>query len=199
MRIETKEVKIYNYDDLLLPENIELKNKVIEAWRASILEDTAWQNRTIEDLTEYYLHDMGFEDCKIYYSGFYSQGDGACFDCTSFNIEKLLNETSLIDKEKKRILKIKDYFFIRIYTTNYSYSHENCRKLEVYKDFTKACPCVEKLLDKLEFQLENLRKTASRHIYKAIESAWEHENEEATIMGILHSNGYEFTEDGTIY
>jgi hypothetical protein len=74
MRTVTIEKTILKYNEL----NEEQKRKVIEKLYDLNTNDSYWHESVIEDYTTI-LEILGFRDIKIYFSGFYSQGDGACF------------------------------------------------------------------------------------------------------------------------
>ena len=79
-------------DDLSNPiiQNIIEKNRYIN------VETDFWYEHILEDV-QYILENMGFVEPKIYFSGFYSQGDGACFSAEYYGYDK------------NKILELKDY------------------------------------------------------------------------------------------
>jgi len=73
------------YDDL----SDEAKERALSWWSESFSGDDSWSESVIEDWKEHRLPEMGFgENAEIAFSGFWSQGDGASFTCTSFDLRK---------------------------------------------------------------------------------------------------------------
>ena len=92
---------LYEYEDIIKPENSNLLEKILDK-HYDINTDHEWYDCIIDDYVTK-LDNIGFIDVDVNFSGFHSQGDGACFDCKNFDIEKLLQYTTLTDNEKKRI------------------------------------------------------------------------------------------------
>ena len=68
-------VNVYKFDEL----SDEAKEKVLEKHRDINVDDSHWYEFTMEMWKEK-LKEAGFDDAEIHFSGFWSQGDGACFD-----------------------------------------------------------------------------------------------------------------------
>src|SRR5438132_14187584 len=73
--MHTVSVNLYAFDELAP----EVQKKVVERESSINVDDTFWYKPIIEDWTEALEH-RGFEQVKILFSGFGSQGDGACFE-----------------------------------------------------------------------------------------------------------------------
>jgi hypothetical protein len=89
MRI--KEITVYGFAEL----TGDVQKNVVDHFR-DINIDYEWWNCLYDDWNTK-LEEYGFTTPKIYFSGFYSQGDGACFDAgidldQAFN--KLFGRTS---------------------------------------------------------------------------------------------------------
>lgn len=120
--METLEIKVYDIDEL----SEKAKEKALEKHRHWNTEMNDWWDCAYEGLYEK-LKEKGFEDCKIWFSGFWSQGDGACFDCTHFDEEKLLANLDLNEYEKEAVRKMNCSYTIN--TINPHYSHKHTRSL----------------------------------------------------------------------
>ena len=57
------------------------KDKVIEELRNINVDHDSWHEFTTDEFTEK-LKSLGYTDIKTYFTGFWSQGDGACFTAT---------------------------------------------------------------------------------------------------------------------
>ncbi|MEM4250940.1 MAG: hypothetical protein QW828_03825 [Candidatus Bathyarchaeia archaeon] len=134
--MRTVAVNVYTFDEL----KPEVQNKVIDAYRNINICNNDWWDGVYEHWYEE-LKKHGFMHCKISFSGFGSQGDGACFDCDDFDIEKLIArgynpvETEVLWVVVESVI---------ISTINHHYSHHNTRKFEVY---CKESGDVQRLLD----------------------------------------------------
>lgn len=201
--------KVYSFREL----NDEAKTKAIKnrRYKGEYDLDTDY---IVEDLEESY----GFTDVKVYWSGFYSQGDGACFT------GRLDNNgiAKLIEKENKvfqftafyNALKLNTiYCTIKIehsgryyheYMTNTTCYFENQDNSELTGDIAKDA---EKFQDWFDDRINDktdrskncgdgwlIRK--NKAIYKMLESDDEYKNSDEYISEQLIESGEEFTEDG---
>ncbi len=73
--MHTISINLYPFEELAP----EVQRKVLERERSINVEEAYWYEPIIEDWTEE-LEQRGFENTKILFSGFGSQGDGACFE-----------------------------------------------------------------------------------------------------------------------
>jgi hypothetical protein len=151
---------------------------------------------------------IGFENAKIHFSGFWSQGDGACFDA-DVNVEKALN-AFLMCNHPARNFDVAAYekwltlaergaisAHIRKVGPYNIYAHANTRDLEL------DCVFSQKAWDKLglgacQDLLEQLRHDACQEIYSSLEKEYEYLTGRGAILGTIEANEYEFTEDGRL-
>lgn len=56
-------------------------SKVLDAYRDVFISHGWWDDTYSQFCEEMREHGIGIEESKIYFSGFSSQGDGACFEC----------------------------------------------------------------------------------------------------------------------
>src|SRR5437660_717973 len=73
--MHTVSVNLYAFGELAP----EVQRKVVERERFINIEDAYWYEPIIRDWTEQ-LEKLGFQNTRILFSGFGSQGDGACFE-----------------------------------------------------------------------------------------------------------------------
>lgn len=175
----------------------EVKQKAIEKNRYINVDFDDWYDFTIDDW-QYKLEKIGFTNSKIYFSGFWSQGDGACFD-SDIDLELILNNLDLTDDEKNQILKLKDDFDIMILQTNNSnlYSHEKTRYINV-DDFYVENDDDKFLLNKLENLTEELRYDLCKQIYKDLENEYDYLTGDDCVYETLQANEYYFESNGDI-
>jgi len=177
MKIKT--INLLSFKEL----NEDQKKKVIENYNLINVDDDEWHNFIIEEWKEK-LARQGFEDANINFSGFWSQGDGASFNC-SVNLEKFLKGRRAISKYSKEIKKQKEEGFNVAIKNGGFYYHE----------YTMAVECYDLENDQLEnFILEEAREQA-RKIYKELEKNYEYLTGEESITETLIVNEYLFNEE----
>lgn len=156
---EAKKVAIHNYR-----EHMEFNSYfIIEGWK--------------EKLAQY-----GFIDPKIYYSGFWSQGDGACFDCDRIDIE-------LFNKAFNKSIPKDTELYIASNSNSNHYSHEMTRYID----------CNYEEDEKYSLIVEAERLDLCKEIYKALEKEYDYQNSDEAISENIIANGYDFTIDGNIF
>lgn len=181
--------------------NEEQQKKVLEQHRDL---ETAWL--TAEDLVwdlsdaGATIADAGFIEPEVHFQLDGSQGEGACFDCSTFNYDLLLEDLDIPHKS----------LFIKILTNEesaygeitrpeasfaYHYCHENCRRFYIVINTTYNCPRVEAILEKIRYHIEQKRYylclTAKNMIQEAIDYAESDEH----VKEVLKANEYYFRED----
>ena len=124
--MQTVEVKIYKFNEL----SKEAQEKAIEKHRHHDVEGIDWWDCVYYDWKEK-LNGKGFLTPEIYFSGFCSQGDGACFDCDQFDYDKLEEACDLNALERAIVsfLYETDSIGISIQKNSFAtrYSHHNTR------------------------------------------------------------------------
>lgn len=172
----------------------EVKEKAIEQNRYINVEHE-WYDGTIEDW-ENRLSEIGFCNAKIYFSGFACQGDGACFDCESYNfdLQEILNNLDFSKEEKEKIYNLSPLFNLSIEKHDGRYCHEMTRYVDVYyfgdEKYTE-------LMTSFERKLEDLRIKLCREIYDNLRDEFYSLIEDDCVAETL--SDYWFNEDGTIY
>jgi len=198
MKIKTIELK--NIKEL----NQDLINTIIEKNR-DINVDYDWYSIIQEDYIKK-LNDIGFIDAEINFSGFWSQGDGASFDCSNLDFELLLNtiKKDLTEKEYNRILK---FYYIDNETFNFyieknqfanHYYHKKTRYIDLdwYNDKWYKLDLLKDLQNKVLDLLEELRLDLCGEIYKSLREEYEYLISDDCILETLIINNYYFDSDG---
>ena len=135
-----------------------------------------------------------FENVEFYYTGFYSQGDGACFTFKGLNFEKLFEvlerQNITFSNEVKEFLKENftcESIAHGIYCHEKSVSIEwNCNNEEKFeKEIYDFADC-----------LESLRYSLCKELYSELETLHENFTSDECVADCLESNGYEFLESG---
>ena len=195
MRIETTEKKVYSVQDVL--ENPKLKEKVLEKMH-DINTSHDWYDFIYYDAKEIGKI-LGFDIENIYFSGFSSQGDGACFDCSfSYNKDciKKLRSYATLDEKLHQIIKdlvkiySKSFYTLRgttKHTGQYTHQYSMTINCEVEKG---NCDCNE---------LKEVIADFARWIYMRLWEYYDYLTSDAGIIETIEANDYEFDENGNIY
>lgn len=190
-------VKVFQINEL----SKAAKEKARE-WYRTAFRDDDWYRHVYEDATEC-LALCGFTVDRIYFSGFASQGDGACFE-GGWKAEDVkpgkAKEYAPLDKTLHEIAAsaesiAKDYpsAFMRVKHEGHYY-HENCTAFEV-GDTTSDFADPELPEKEVEY-IKDFSKDAMRWIYKRLMEEWEYQDADAQVDENIIANEYEFTEDG---
>jgi hypothetical protein len=195
--MKTVEVKLYTIDEL----SDTAQAKAIEHFRDGQADDTYWHEFVFDDAKEIGAL-MGITIKDIYFSGFYSQGDGACFEGDyqyKLNSVKLLTEHAPEDTELHRIVKalyeLQKRSFYKL-TANIKHSghyyHKYCTNIivETYEGDPGNI--------KIEEELTELLRDFMDWIYKQLRTEYEYINEDAQIKETIKINDYQYLENGTM-
>jgi hypothetical protein len=209
MRTETRTV--YTFDEL----NDETKSKVLDNWRNNgidadpecIFDDFA----TICELIGVTLATRSVPlmngDTRlkpiIYYSGFSSQGDGACFEGSySYrkNSVKLLKAYAPQDSELLRIVtdlqraqRTASYQLDATMRHSGHYSHAMCVSVTVDRG-GRYCDVSDDQMD----TITELMRDLANWLYSQLEKEYEYANSDEAITETILCNEYEFYEDGSL-
>lgn len=194
---ETK--TLYNFDEL----SETAKRKALQEHADH--NDSYWSESTIEDAKEIAAL-MGWEIEKIYYSGFWSQGDGACFVGRMRYAKGCANAVKKYapkDVELHRIAKAwqdlqrKNFYSLRANVRHRgAYYHEYCTVFDC-EDTRENNGYLENV--ETEKEIIEIARDFMRWIYKQLENAYEYETSEDNFKELCESNGYTFLECGKMY
>lgn len=183
--MRTIRTKVYKFDEL----TPSAQNKAIELLNDLNVHEN-WFDPTIENMVEM-LSENGFDNAKIQFSGFWSQGDGASFDA-DINLKHFCKD--------KRILAIAgNYCDFRIEKNSFAnhYSHEKTRYVE-YNALDEKFVCINSALQDLSRTIEEKRLSLCKQIYKDLENDYEYLTSREAIIESIQANEYEFFKDGKL-
>jgi hypothetical protein len=160
------EIEVYKIDEL--PEAI--RQKVIDNNRYSNVDWEYWNESLLEQWTEK-LESLGYNNPKIRYSGFNSQGDGASFTCDASNINGV--EFKLLHNHSR-------------------YCHE-------YTVYTEIISDDESITTAMEEDILSTARELMREIYKDLETEYEYQTSDKVILESLRINDCEFLSNGRQY
>jgi hypothetical protein len=207
---KNRTIKVYQFDEL----SESAKERAREWYRQGNCDDSFWSECTIDDAKEIGKY-MGMDLDKVYFSGFWSQGDGACFEGTwrasDVKVDKL-KEYAPQDKELHRIVNglaelAKEYpdGYFKVKHRGH-YSHSGCTS------FNTELPCeqeeeleydspeyktIQVKLGEDEDALIELARDYMNWIYKTLEKEWDYQNADEQVDESIRANEYEFLKDGT--
>ena len=140
---------------------------------------------------------------SIYFSGFWSQGDGACFEGTyryAKGATKKIREYAPQDKELHRIADElqavqRKHFYHLIASMNPTghYHHSGCMSVEVehsedrYRDISDA-----------EDEIKQLMRDFADWIYSQLENEYDYQTSDSAVEEAIRANKYEFDENGDL-
>ena len=206
--MRTKAIPVYTYDEL----SDEAKEQVRSWWSQGIdFDDVVEDAATIAKLfgldiysTRKTLMGGGHRyDPTVYFSGFWSQGDGACYE-GDYRYQKgglkAVKQYAPLDKELHRIVAglqdVQRRHFYRLTASTKQrghYQHSGCMQVEVqdsedpYRNIGDA-----------EDEVTQLLRDFADWIYARLEEEYEYQSSDECVKETCHANGYEFYEDGSI-
>ena len=175
---------IYTFDELsnkakkVAIEN-EARSNTESRWYHFLLED--WKDR---------LALAGFLHADIYFSGFCSQGDGACFDAT-IDLKHWIKDGSFGSLEKYI-----EWIRADITIINHHYSHSGTRNVDL-SFLIESEVWMDASLLVLEKLIDRQRRDLCEEIYQALEAEYNHLTSEDFCVQYFKEDGCEFYEDGT--
>jgi hypothetical protein len=188
------EIPVFQFSEL----SDDAKAKALDANR--IVESTHFDGEgTIEDAKEIGAI-LGIEIDKIYYSGFWSQGDGACFEGSytyKAGSEKAIKEYAPLDKDLHniardlRLASASHFYRLKTSVTHRGhYYHKFCTVIDSWNKETgnevESDAIAEALRDFMDW------------IYKQLQADYDYRTSDGTIIEMIEANDYEFYEDGRL-
>jgi hypothetical protein len=205
-----KIIKLYQYDEL----SDKAKARAVDAERLHAADDDWWYESVFDDAVEVAalmgieieqravkFRDavVGHKPC-IFFSGFSSQGDGACFEGRyqyKKGSVKAVVEYAPKDKELDRIVRElytlqKEHGYGITATVKHEghYSHKYCTAIDVYNkdgdyaDLNTGNAVAEILRDFMEW------------IYRQLKTEYEYRTGDEAVIEDIRANEMEFTEEG---
>ena len=197
--MHTISINLYTFEELAPA----VQKKVVERERYLNVDDSWWYEPIIEDWTEELEH-RGFEQVKILFSGFGSQGDGACFEAR-INIGAYLKSHKLT-ATYPLLARYPEY--VEAYLKHSGrYYHERSTRLVPYFNAEVVDPGgsgisdeetrVEPEYEALEKDIDREAVRLGRDIYKALEEEFFHQSSDEAVQDTLIANAYTYLSDGT--
>lgn len=211
MKTITTNTDVYEFSEL----SPEAQAKAIDDVRSDeYYLDYPWH----EFLIEQFVEDITKEGWElttkdVYFSGFWSQGDGASFDAR-LDVYDYINFHCLADKYPL-ILKLTEdgpYVWGATHTNSYSnhYSHERTRYFQIDGESEDAwvsdggiteeqLPAVRAEMAALDADIEERRLELSQLLYGDLQKEYDELNSDEAIKDHIEANDYQFTINGKRY
>jgi hypothetical protein len=199
--MRTIEITAYKFDEL----QNDAKEKAMDWYRDGNLDYDWWD--CVYDSFKEKSKEVGFDVTKMYFSGFWSQGDGAMFEydyiddklrmlfidslkLTPMRKQWLINNTTISGKGKHRG----------------HYNHEKCCAHSIYWEVdngdlhwsTNFYKWIESFSDELEEYVIDLYEELCGDLYSSLEKEYEYLQSDEVVKESIIANDYEFDEYGNI-
>lgn len=195
-------VNIYPFSEL----REDVKEIVIQKYRETQL-DYDWYQCVIDDWTVF-LEAYGFDNPKIAFSGFWSQGDGASFTCDNVDFHNIVDEELKCEDykwedAKQFVLCSRAYeaglLSANVYRTDTHYSHRRTVSLSFDETFNVPSTKVNNLSRASDYLYDHLRDKImefSDKIYADLEKEYDWLSSDEQISETLSEECFEFTGEG---
>ena len=198
--MRTIEKTVYQFSEL----SEKAKETVLNKYRENF--DFEFYSECIIENFKEKLENIGFNDVEIYYSGFSSQGDGACFTY-SFIDRKLFDKFLNTLKIKESIKSVFEKYIHESSKGTHKgmYYHERSILHDVNFDFDfhfnrhpLLYEYIYSFLSEFEEYIQDYCIELSCELYSILEKQYYSCMEDSFLIEEIESNGYEYYENGQI-
>jgi hypothetical protein len=202
MRTATKETKVYTVEELkeLFPTAFE---KAHEQHCIGVAQDNFGAEFVMDQAKEIGAM-LGITIKHIYYSGFYSQGDGACFEGdyeykkgAAAAIKEEFPQTPDLHTIADRLQALQRKYFYKL-TAGVAHRghhyHEHCTVIDVDTDDD-----YRRVTDEDAEEVRDILRDFMHWIYTSLRDDFEYRCSEEQFVEDAKANEWEFTEEGGIY
>lgn len=190
--MKTKTYKVYRFEEL--PEAAKIE--AIKRYRDINVEDNNfWTNPDSVYELKKKLVKLGYENVKVLFSGFGSQGDGACFEAT-IDFPKYLKAHKIARKYSSIIHAAQAGELSAKLVHSGRCVHARMTSLEW--DNSISYDKIDKAIAALEEIILAERITFGNAIYKALEQEYDSQTSDEAVIDTFQANDYWFTNDGKI-
>jgi len=194
--MKTIETTVYSYS--------ELSEKAKEKAKEWLTSGDYWSGTNAIECYKEILPHLGIEVDHIYFSGFWSQGDGACF-VGRWRAKDLVDQKAWrkmkwgceeLTRIRDQLSMVKQMYrrAFAVVTHTGHYNHENSVSIDVELDEENGVSNPE-----IEKRLTELLRDVMRWIYDGLEKDYEYNHSEEVIAEMMDANDYTFDEDGEFF
>ena len=194
--MRTVQTKVFTFEEL----SPAAKAVAIEEHRDINTHD-GWWEPIFEGITEK-AEAKGFHVGNIYFSGFWSQGDGAMFEYTTLGDTLLNNFIDQLDLSPMRKSWLRTQTFAQGEGTHRGhYYHENCCSHSInfepnFYDLPNFSNWIQGFADQYEEFVIAWYKQLCRELYDSLEKYNDELTSDEAVAETIIMNEYEFTENG---
>ncbi len=195
--MKTQTINVYAFDEL----DDKAKEKARQWWRESA--DFSHESEYVYEDAKDCLALVGFEIERIYYSGFWSQGDGACFvgRWRAKDVEPgKLKEHAPLDERLHYIAERLELLAAQLPGAYFKVEHRGHYYHEYCTEFTFSLDNEEGdeigMPDDAELVLTEASRDAMRWIYRQLEKSYEWANADEQVDENIRANEYGFSVAG---
>lgn len=190
---------------------LHVSDKMLEKHRHINVEHD-WYDYEYESFRED-MKAKGIDVVRMYFSGFWSQGDGACFE-GGFDDVRLFIDSHFKDTDYPMIRKLLDEGGSVVINCNHSghYYHENCTRFSIGADELQYCmnmptefheQVVASMDEKLsmevgEFETASIEifKSHMRDLYRRLEAEYDHLTSDEAVAEAVIANDLNDEDEG---
>ena len=190
MRTETIIKEYYTFEEL----NDEQKQKAIDKNRHFNTEHVEWYDYTIDDAKEIGKL-MGFDIDNIFFRGFSSQGDGACFECSFSHVKNIVKNVKEYEPQDNDLHIIAEQVQELYRKTFYTLNGSTRQHGYYYHEYSMI---IDSGYDKGAIDYDDWKDLIAdfaRWIYRRLENEYDHLTSDDMIAESLVANETEFTLD----
>ena len=198
--MRTESITIYKFDEL----SEKAKEKAIEWYRSDGF-NYEWWDAVYEDAKEIGKI-MGITIERIFFSGFWSQGDGACFEGSyKYEVGSVKNLKAYAPQDKMLhqiaidLSKAQQPAFYKLFAIikqQGTYLHEMSTVVETH-DMDEIC--AYDVVERLSEDITEALRDFMRWIYRSLKKEYEWLSGNEQITETIRRNAYEFTINGELY
>ena len=185
--MHTIPINLYSFEELAPA----VQQQVVERERYINVDDSFWYEPIIEYWTDK-LHQRGFEEAKILFSGFGSQGDGACFTAT-VNIDQFLQAHKLQRHFRKVFTAAKQSLLWVSIRHSYRYCFATSTDVEIQYDGDQE---IDDELERFERVIQEEREKLGNAIYRSLEEEFAYQMSDEVVEETLVATAYDYLSDG---
>jgi hypothetical protein len=186
-------IKVFEFQEL----PIEIQKKAIERYREVLPENIWWYDIVIDNFKER-LSRLGYSDIQCFFSGFYSQGDGASFEA-KYHYEEATDPDNFGERLKKLQEKYNHNLRGRIIRTSSNYSHDYTMIVDYLEsDYVSAEE--EDIVEEEDIEeFKIISRELARVLYMELEKEYDYLISNSGITNYFIESGMFFYKDGKIY
>lgn len=183
-------VTVFSFGEL----SKEAQKSVLNEMRHTNVEND-WYKGIVENWTEK-LKSLGYENIEVLFSGFGSQGDGACFTA-SVDIKKWLKAHKLTKKLNALYRDGSEHFSFSI---THSWRYYFSTSTNVEQGFWEgSTPKAQSEAEEMLKMIEDEREKIGNKIYRELSDAYFELIDDEAVRETIEANDWTFLKDGTIF